>query len=51
MCDGEHTVEQIVESFRTKYGLTFHESRAAVMGYLKLLTERGVVAIATQEEL
>jgi hypothetical protein len=50
MCDGEHTVEEIVDAFRGQYRLTFHESRAAVMGYLKLLTERGVVAIVTQED-
>ena len=50
MCDGEHTVEDIVDAFRGQYRLTFHESRAAVSGYLKLLIERGVVAIATQEE-
>lgn len=50
-CDGERSVEQVVDSFRSRYGLTFHESRAAVTAYLKLLTERGAIAIATQEEL
>lgn len=50
MCNGERTVEDLVDAFRSRYGLTFHESRAAVTGYLKLLTERGVIAIATQEE-
>ena len=50
MCDGERTVEDLVESFRSRYRLTFHEGRAAVTGYLKLLTERGVIAIAAQEE-
>jgi len=50
MCDGERTVLELVDSIRGHYGLTFHESRAAVTGYLKLLTERGVIAIATQEE-
>ena len=49
MCDGHRTVEALIDSFRSQYGLTFHESRTAVAGYLKLLTERGVVAIATQE--
>lgn len=49
MCDGERTVEALVDSFRSRYGLTFHESRTAVTGYLRLLTERGVIAIATQE--
>lgn len=49
LCDGERTVEQLVDAFRGRYGLTFHESRAAVTGYLKLLTERGAIAIATQE--
>lgn len=50
LCDGQSTVEQIVEAFRAPYRLTFHEGRAAVTGYVSRLIQRGVIAIVMQEE-
>ena len=50
LCDGQSTIEQIVETFRAPYRLTFHEGRAAVTGYVSRLIQRGVIAIVMQEE-
>mgnify|MGYP001316331284 CR=1 FL=1 len=48
-CDGRSTVEEIVDRFKDEHGLTFHESRAAVTGYLQKLIQRGVLAIMMQD--
>lgn len=45
-CDGERTVEEIVEKFATFYRLSFHESRVSVTGYVTTLLRRGVLAVA-----
>ena len=44
-CDGQHSVEDVVDAFAEAHRLTFHEARTAVTGYLKHLIERGAVAI------
>ncbi len=46
LCDGERTVEDIVDEFARRHRLTFHEARASVTAYVKLLVQRGVLAIA-----
>ncbi len=46
MCTGERTVEDIVDEFARRHRLTFHESRVAVTNYMKLLVERGALAMA-----
>ena len=43
-CDGENTVERIIELFMERYGLTFHEARTGVTDYLRTLMKRGVIA-------
>lgn len=48
-CDGTPTVEELVDRFKDEYGLTFHEARAAVTGYLQRLIQRGVLAIMMQD--
>ena len=45
LCDGERTVEQVVDEFARVYRLSFHEARVAVTGYLKQLVQRGALAI------
>ena len=50
LCDGRHTVEDVVDAVAQQYRLTFHESRVAVTGYLKTLIQRGVLAIDMAEE-
>jgi hypothetical protein len=49
-CDGVRTVEEVADRFKEQYQLTFHEARAAVTGYLKMLLKRGVLAIVMQDE-
>jgi len=49
LCDGINTVEKIVTIISEKYELTFHESRVAVTEYLKMLIERGIVAIRVKD--
>jgi len=50
LCDGSRTVETIIDTFAQWYGLSFHEARAAVTGYLKSLVQRGVLAIGIAKE-
>ncbi len=50
LCDGERTVEAIIDIFAEENGLTFHESRAAVTQYMKALIQRGVLAVAVPED-
>lgn len=50
LCDGNHSVEDIVDAVAAQHRLTFHESRVAVVGYLKDLIQRGVLAIEMAEE-
>jgi hypothetical protein len=50
LCDGTRTVEAVVDAFAERHRLTFHEARAAVTGYLRLVIQRGVLAIEMPEE-
>ncbi len=44
-CDGQRSVEEVIELFARKHNLTFHESRVSVTNYLKELVKRGVFAV------
>jgi hypothetical protein len=46
LCDGRRTVETIIELFAAEHLLSFREARAPVLQVLRLLTERGLVALA-----
>jgi len=46
LCDGERTVEEVVDEFARLHGLSFHEARVAVTGYIRQLVQRGALAIA-----
>jgi len=50
LCDGSMTIEGVVDSFSRSHGLTFHEARVAVTGYVKGLIRHGVVAIELNED-
>jgi hypothetical protein len=50
LCDGDRTVEEIVDTFSRNHDLTFHEARAAVTGYLTTLIQRGALAIEVPED-
>lgn len=45
-CDGDHTVEEIVDKFAQEFHCTFHEARVAVTGFMRSLVQRGILAIA-----
>jgi hypothetical protein len=49
-CDGDRTVEGIIDAFAEKYALTFHEARVAVTDYVKSLVKRGALAVAMSEK-
>jgi len=46
LCDGERTVEAVIDEFASRHALSFHEARVAVTGYLTQLVQRGALAIA-----
>lgn len=45
MCDGDSSVEQIIGRFAEGNGLSFREAQVSVVQFLKMLTQRGVIAI------
>lgn len=45
-CDGKRTTEEIIVFFARRHTLTFHESRVSVTTYLKMLVQRGALAMA-----
>jgi len=45
MLDDTASIGAIVEAFATQHRLTYHESRAMLMSYLRILVNRGVIAI------
>ena len=49
LCDGQRTVENVVDDFAAAHGLSFHEARVAVTQYLRLLIRRGVLAVELAE--
>ena len=50
LCDGQRTVEGVVDAFKDRYALSFHEARVAVTEYLKVLVQRGVLAVALRDK-
>lgn len=49
-CDGQRDVEEIVDLFKDKYDLSFHEAKTGVTDYLKKLVQRGVLAIVMDKD-
>ena len=45
MCDGEKTVESIIEKFAENHKLSFRESQIPVTQFLEQLSQRGLIAI------
>jgi len=50
-CKNETTVESIVEKFRIRHNLTFHEARVSVSQYIRLLVERSVLVLSVPQEI
>jgi hypothetical protein len=45
LCDGQRTVEQIIETFARDNRLTFREGQLAVTQFLRELVRRGMVVL------
>ena len=50
LCDGEHTVEDIVEAFAERFDLNQREAEVSMLSYLQTLAKRGIIAFAVPEE-
>lgn len=49
-CDGQRTLERIIEDFAARHRVRFHEARLAVTQFLSSLCERNLVVMAVPEE-
>lgn len=45
LCDGQHTVEQMVDLHCEKWNLSFFEARAMVLSYLRQLLQRNLILV------
>jgi len=50
MCNGQDSIEGIIEGFAVRHKLSFREAQIPVMQFLQQLTNRGIVAIVGVEE-
>ncbi|MBS3763677.1 MAG: PqqD family protein [Planctomycetes bacterium] len=50
LCDGEHTVEQIVEEFAGHFKLNHREAEVSMVAYMKKLGKRGIIGFAVPKE-
>lgn len=50
LCDGEHTVEEIIEAFADRFDLSHREAEVSMVSYLQTLAKRGIIAFAVPEE-
>ena len=49
-CDGEQTIEQIVEQFADRHALSFHEARLSVSQFLQMLVGRHLMVLVGHED-
>jgi len=49
-CDGQRDVEEIIDLFKDKYQLSFHEAKTGVTDYFKKLVQRGVLAVVMDKD-
>lgn len=45
LCNGDRSVESIIENFAQHHTLSFREAQVAVTRFLQMLAERGLIAI------
>jgi hypothetical protein len=50
LCDGRRTVEDVIEQVGEKYHLSFQEARVAVLQFMRMLVDRGIVAVILPED-
>ncbi|MCK5850480.1 MAG: PqqD family protein [Kiritimatiellae bacterium] len=46
LCDGNSSIEAIIEKFAVDNKLSYREAQIPVMKFMRLLTERGIVVVA-----
>ncbi len=51
MCDGEHSVGQIIDTLSDKYNLTRREVEVSLNEYLRMLAKRGMILVAVPQEI
>ena len=44
-CDGEHTVEDLIDWFEQRWKLSFFEARGLILHFLEQLMKRGLIAV------
>lgn len=49
LIDDRKTTEELIEIFARKHFLTFHESRVSVTTYVKMLVQRGALAVVIND--
>lgn len=49
-CDGERSIERIVEAFSQHHRLWFHEARLTVLRSVQMLAQRGLIVMTGLEE-
>jgi hypothetical protein len=50
LCDGQRTVEAVVDDFAASQRLSFHEARVAVSGYIGHLVQRAAVVLVMESK-
>lgn len=50
-CDGEQTIEHMIEAFAAKHKLRFHEARLAITSFLQSMVERGIVVLVFPQDI
>lgn len=50
LCDGEHTVEEIIEEFADRFDLSLREAEVSMLSYLQTLAKRGIIAFAVPDQ-
>jgi hypothetical protein len=45
-CNGERTVEEIIEAFAARHALDFREAQLPVTQFLRQMTQRGLIVLA-----
>lgn len=51
MCDGQHTVGEIVDALCEKYNLTRREVEISLNEYLRMLAKRGMIVVAVPKDI
>lgn len=49
-CDGQSTVESIIEAFAQRHQVRFHDARLSVLQFLRSLVQRNAVALVVAED-